>query len=249
MKKTLPSRDLNILSAYLDDEISPQERARLEERLQQNPDLRGELEALRRTRLILRAAPKVRAPRNFTLTPEMVTVRPSFWGWFRPTMQWSAAVAFVLLLVTIAGQHWLMSLTFSSAEPPAMMMVETAPVEAPAAEALGEETPTVAMEKGIAAAPATEPFTSTEMTLPSQSMVQAEGDTIITPTATATAVPSLSPTSSIPTERSMESDCPPPRQRLSHGVPYKLLWASQQYSPHWLPSWQENDNERKPVPR
>ncbi len=220
MNKPLPSRDLNILSAYLDDEIPPQERARLEERLQQNPDLRGELEALRRTRLILRAAPKVRAPRNFTLTPEMVTPRPSFWDWFRPTMQWSAAVAFVLLLVTIAGQRWLMSPTFSSAEPPAMMMVETAPVEAPVAEAVVEETPVAAIEKGIAAAPATETFTSTEMTLPLQSMVQTEGDTIITPTVTATATPSPSPTGSIPTERSMESNLPAP---ASAAFPWRTL--------------------------
>ena len=210
MKKPLSSRELNILSAYLDDEISPQERDRLEERLQQNPDLRGELEALRRTRLIWRAAPKVRAPRNFTLTPEMVTPRPSFWDWFRPTMQWSAAVAFVLLLVTMAGQRWLMPPTSPSAEPPAMMMAATAPTEAPVAKGLGEEPPTAGMEKGPAAAPATETVTSTEMTLPSQSMVQAEGDTPITPTATATAPPSISPTTGFPTERSVEGNAPAP---------------------------------------
>ncbi len=210
MKKPLPSRDSNILSAYLDDEISPQERARLEDRLQQNPDLRGELEALRRTRLILRAAPKVRAPRNFTLTPEMVAPHPSFWGWFRPTMQWSAAVAFVLLLMTIAGQRWLMPPTSYNAEPPAMMMAETAFTEVPAAEDLVEEAHTAAMEKGIAAAPTTGTLTSTEMTLPWQSMMQAEGDASITPTVTATTSPSTPPTAEFPTERSVEGNTPAP---------------------------------------
>ncbi len=71
MNNPIPQNDYEALSAYLDNQLPARERSRLEARLQLDNDLRAELDALRRTRSILRAAPLVRAPRNFTLTPEM----------------------------------------------------------------------------------------------------------------------------------------------------------------------------------
>jgi anti-sigma factor RsiW len=68
-------RDWEALSAYLDNQLKTKDRLRLESRLNHDPELRSALEELRRTRLVLRSQPPLRAPRNFTLTPEMAGVR------------------------------------------------------------------------------------------------------------------------------------------------------------------------------
>lgn len=68
--------DWEALSAYLDEEMTPKERARLESRLNQDQAFREALEELRQTRTVLRSQPRLRAPRNFTLNSEMAGIRP-----------------------------------------------------------------------------------------------------------------------------------------------------------------------------
>jgi anti-sigma factor RsiW len=74
--RTSPTNEISpgeweTLSVYLDGKLSPQESAALEKRLQENPDLRSSLDELIRIRGLLRNLPRLRARRNFTLTPEM----------------------------------------------------------------------------------------------------------------------------------------------------------------------------------
>jgi hypothetical protein len=100
MVKRMPSpRDVEILSSYLDNQLSTAERKRLETRLRQEPALLQELEALRRTRLMIRALPRRRAPRNFTLTPDMASARTGAAP--RPMFGLFAAVAAVLLVFVL----------------------------------------------------------------------------------------------------------------------------------------------------
>ncbi len=68
MKTQITDREWDALSAYLDGELNARERARLEARLQASVDLRVALDELRRTRTLLRSAPRIRAPRNFTIS-------------------------------------------------------------------------------------------------------------------------------------------------------------------------------------
>ncbi|MCC7129755.1 MAG: hypothetical protein B6D39_01115 [Anaerolineae bacterium UTCFX2] len=72
MTTRISPRDWEALSSYLDNQLSSIERNRLELRLEVEPELRGGLKELRRTRLIVREAGRYRAPRNFTLSPSMV---------------------------------------------------------------------------------------------------------------------------------------------------------------------------------
>ncbi|GAB4522674.1 MAG: zf-HC2 domain-containing protein [Anaerolineales bacterium] len=224
MNTPLSSRELNRLSAYLDGALPPQEHARLETRLQQDPDLQHELDTLRHTRLILRAAPRPRLPRNFTLSPEMVAARPSFLEWFRPTMQWSAALAFVFLLFTIAGQRWLM--------PPAIaptMEMPTAPRIVSAAP-----TTTVTQEKALVATPenATQPTpTGQEMALPFTSMMQADTPTISTTLSMTVGTPisaPLSTTVGTPISTTAVIVPPPEQQPTLPDVPPAFPWRSLQ---------------------
>jgi hypothetical protein len=71
----LKSSDLKLLSAYVDGECSNREAARIESRLQAEPELRQALEELRATAGLLRSLPEVKLPRSFALTPEMVGSR------------------------------------------------------------------------------------------------------------------------------------------------------------------------------
>ena len=68
----LTDRDAELLSAYIDDALDAEQRSSLEARLAQDADLRRELRSLQQTVALVRSLEDVRAPRDFTLTPEMV---------------------------------------------------------------------------------------------------------------------------------------------------------------------------------
>ncbi len=102
MKRTLSPHELEQLSAYLDNQLPPAEQARLAARLADEPALRAELAELRATVAVLRALPRLKVPRNFTLTPAQVRTsrRWSLPSFGLPALRLAtalAAVAFVLV--------------------------------------------------------------------------------------------------------------------------------------------------------
>ena len=106
MTNKISNRTLEAMSAYLDDELSPGARRRLETRLEQDPDLRVALEGLQRTRALLRSQPSLRAPRNFTLTPQMAGVRAgrrASTGAY-PMLRLASALAAIFLLIAVVGE-------------------------------------------------------------------------------------------------------------------------------------------------
>jgi hypothetical protein len=95
----LSHRDLERLSAYLDGEVSKKEADNLEARLHNEPELRAGLEALRTTTTLLRGLPEISPPRDLTLTPEMVGIKPR-----RPYPVLRLATALVsLVFVALVG--------------------------------------------------------------------------------------------------------------------------------------------------
>jgi hypothetical protein len=101
MSRQSSFRDLEQLSAYLDGQLSAADSARLESQIESNPELRGLLEELRRTRSVLRALPSRRAPRNFTLSPKMVGQKPPLPRSF-PALRFATVLASILLLFSLA---------------------------------------------------------------------------------------------------------------------------------------------------
>lgn len=94
-----------LLNAYLDDELAPDERRRVEQDLRQDARLRAELEQLRFLKQQLSRMPRRRAPRNFTLDTAAYA-RPAP----RPAMQAypvlrgaTAFVAFIFAIVLAAN--------------------------------------------------------------------------------------------------------------------------------------------------
>lgn len=97
----LSSRDLELLSAYLDGHLSQTDGARLESRIKNDPELRSAYDGLRQTRALLRKLPARRAPRNFRLTPQMVGIKPTLSRSF-PIFRLASVLASILLFLGYA---------------------------------------------------------------------------------------------------------------------------------------------------
>ena len=69
-------RDVELISAYLDGQLTQADAARLETRLKTGAELRGVLAEMGQARSLLRKLPARRAPRNFTLTAKMAGIKP-----------------------------------------------------------------------------------------------------------------------------------------------------------------------------
>lgn len=181
--KTPTFRDVELLSAYLDGKLSQADSARLESRLKSEPDLRGILDDLSQSRALLRKLPKRRAPRNFTLTPQMARVKPPL-PRAVPALRWATSLATFLLFATLAVNALAPSMASPSymalgkgggggpEEAPMMEMEAAAATEAPAEPAATEAPILAATELAATEAPAlapapTEPAVSaTEMAAP-----------------------------------------------------------------------------------
>jgi len=94
-------RDIEQLSSYLDGQLSPSDSARPESRLASDPELASAFNDIRAARSILRKLPARKAPRNFTLTRQMVGLKPPLprsYSFFR----FSTTFATLLLTLTFA---------------------------------------------------------------------------------------------------------------------------------------------------
>jgi hypothetical protein len=134
--------DIENLSAYLDDQLQPEEKAKLQSRLSNEAELRQQLEDLRQTRAVLRSTPQVRRPRSFTLTPEMVQQQRFVFQAMRFS-RLVATVATVVFAFVFAGQMFFSrGLGFSAMSPAgnSVAMDEQAASDADLAEPLLAES-------------------------------------------------------------------------------------------------------------
>ena len=123
MKKPVSSRDLELLSAYLDQQIKAGERQKVEARLREDKEFRSSYEQLRQTRQLIRSLPAVRAPRNFTLAPAQV--RPASFQRLIPAFGAASALAsFLLVLVFLSSIFFFRAPTAAS---PAALQKESQP--------------------------------------------------------------------------------------------------------------------------
>lgn len=127
MKYKVSDRELELLSAYLDNELSPKEQVQIEARLESNPRLRRILGELHQNRAAIRSLPRLRAPRNFTLSPEVAGVKPMRRTY--PAFGIVSALSSLVLILVLVGDFLFQ---------PAMVSQPIA--DQPAAEALAVET-------------------------------------------------------------------------------------------------------------
>jgi len=160
----LNDSDLELLSAYIDQQLTAAERAALDRRLEHEPALQIALDELRATVGLLRELPPARPPRSFALDPQSVAPKRS---WSFPWMQLgSALVAATLLLVfgfvltrgiggggspasapmAASAPTAAPAAAAATAAPAAMAVPAAAPTAAPAAEAAPESSSAAAAE-------------------------------------------------------------------------------------------------------
>ena len=144
-----------LLSAYLDGQVSSAEQARVAALLDGDPATRRDLQALAYTRQLLAETPRVPVPRAFTLNESMAGVRrPEHAGWLawlQPMhLRLAAAMMAVMLLVLMTGDlgmRWQLAgdgptsalvapsggLTPDQGDPTGILAAKTATTEADAA--------------------------------------------------------------------------------------------------------------------
>jgi hypothetical protein len=123
MNRKHSDKDLRLLSAYLDGELKESQKRIFEQRLAEDADLRERLENLRKTKSLLNWLPRVPAPRNFTLTPEMVPVRRRK----RPlmmTLRWASSVAAILMVVLFSFELLSGNMPLANQSPEADFVME-----------------------------------------------------------------------------------------------------------------------------
>lgn len=156
----MKQRDIDLLSSYLDGQLSASESARLEARLGSEPELRSVLQDLRGTRSLLRQLPMRKAPRSFKLTPQMVGKNPPLPRSY-PVFKFATSLATLLLFFTF-GLNFLG--TQMASQQPAFGMGGGAPdtfsaesaqlaTEAPLADAMPAATELPATEAPAAEEP------------------------------------------------------------------------------------------------
>lgn len=156
-----------LLSAYLDNAVSDQERALVEAAVSAEPDIAWRLDSLRQTVHLLKALPELALPRSFVLqeaqlgearatrglaarpaSPAASSAASEFWADFvanwralwqagNPVLRNAAAASFALLLVLLAGAALL-----TTQPQPASVQVASAPA---AGEAQPAGQPAVAL--------------------------------------------------------------------------------------------------------
>jgi hypothetical protein len=139
-----------VLSAYLDGQLSAQEQVHLEAQLAADPLLRAELEALRRTVALVRDLPPVPIPRNFIL-PQTATARPRpipsrpRRAQAAPLLTAATSVVSLLFVIVLVGDLLLSGLVFAPAAAPGEVpQVALAPSPVSEAVEIEDVTPTEA---------------------------------------------------------------------------------------------------------
>ncbi|MFC2053965.1 anti-sigma factor family protein [Chloroflexota bacterium] len=105
MTTRISPKEWETLSAYLDGQLSTNDRIRLERLLTERPEMRFALSDLRRTRDLMRSQPSLRAPRNFTLSPQQagIRIKERRSSFAFPVLSVVSAIASILLVLVFVG--------------------------------------------------------------------------------------------------------------------------------------------------
>lgn len=141
MKAAITLRDYELLSAHLDDQLTPAETQALLARLDTEPPLHEALQRLMQLRTLLRRAPQRRVPRSFMLTPQQAGQRQrsglGAWSGFNFASA-IAALTLIFVLVTDFSVNGLPTPLMARAPEAVMMMAEAPQAESyDAGEAAG----------------------------------------------------------------------------------------------------------------
>ena len=197
MNNQLTARDYELISAYLDNQLSSKEREQFEARLKTEPALQKELQEINKTRMILRTLPKLKAPRNYYIKAATKRVSPRLR--LAPVFGIISAVASVILILLIFGSTF-----FSNAGPIAMAPAPQEPSETIAVQSLPERS--VAKEITPTIEPPAVMMQAPSIPAPSSTTTGEIAGETAAPTPTTIYIYAYPPTSTPEGEISMETE-------------------------------------------
>ena len=136
MLKNISDRDLELLSSYLDNQLSPSELKHLQARLVLEEKLQAALRELQRTKFILKALPYRTVPRDFTIPLGVKRPRFDLYQYFQ-ALRFSAVGSALVLIILLAMDFFLPSLKMASptadlaAQAPSAAVLTESSVEEP----------------------------------------------------------------------------------------------------------------------
>ncbi|HEX9117962.1 MAG TPA: zf-HC2 domain-containing protein [Anaerolineae bacterium] len=154
--------DAELLSAYLDNQITPVEKSRIEGHLGTCPACRAELASLRQTVALLQALPRVALPHAFTLSTAQVGARRGALAWTWGAARALGAVAALVIVAALAV--FALQRPGQQAALPAPMIARStgsgagAPTTAPAAAPAAPQAPAADQSQPALSAPAAAPL-------------------------------------------------------------------------------------------
>ncbi len=127
MSVKLSPQEWQLISSYLDNQVTAEEKSAVETRLKQDEQYHQAVDGLQRTRALLRSIPARKAPRSFALTPAMVAPKPlSRW---LPVFNWGSIAASAAAVILFFATNLLPGLSLApqagapmAAEAPAVEM-------------------------------------------------------------------------------------------------------------------------------
>jgi anti-sigma factor RsiW len=190
----------DLISAYLDQQVTAEEKQFFERHLAACATCHAQLEATRSMVVALRAMPAVKAPRSFVLPREMA--RPpkrSIFAWY-PTLRLATALAAIAFVVLFAGDLLISrsrggaasQLSVPAAAPAPFMEKPAEVMKAPAATQVASPASTEPPASGASNAAATEPGVSAPAPVAGTAAK-------VAPTETALPADAMSTTMALPT--------------------------------------------------
>jgi len=130
----ISEQDFERLSAYVDNALSAAEKSALEARLQQEPELKAALRDLRLQTRALRDLPRLKPPRNFTLSAQQAQAlrhaRPSLVASLFPALRLATALSALAFVVVLAASFLTANQGSLALAPAAVPVVVTQQAEA-----------------------------------------------------------------------------------------------------------------------
>jgi len=196
-RKADHNRAEDLISAYLDQQVTAEEKQFFELHIAACADCRAQLETTRSMVVALKAMPAVKAPRSFVLPREMAKQpKRSIFAWY-PTLRLATALAAIAFVVLFAGDMLInrsgsrsAALSVPMAAPAPQMEQSAAPSRAPAATMVAVAAPTEA--------PAPEVSNTAAATAPGAAAM-AGAAAKVAATNTVTAADAMSATMAMPT--------------------------------------------------
>jgi anti-sigma-K factor RskA len=140
MNKQHPFKDWQLISEYLDGQLSAQDKARVEARFAKEPDLYQVYLEFRQTKFLLKQAKPLKAPRNFTITETQAqTIKPTSKNRFLPLFSVSSVLAILLMVFAFFFEQPLSSALMGRNSAP--LAAQTFALEAAPMDTVREEAP------------------------------------------------------------------------------------------------------------